>query len=163
MLLVLLVASFVVGLILVPLGLPGLWVMVVSLFGYALLGDFQQIGFQTLVLATALAAGGEVLELIIGWRFAQKHGASRRAGWGAIVGGLAGTLMGMPIPLLGTVVGGFLGAFLGAALFEATGNTEWRKFVAAGWGAILGKAAAAAVKVGLGIGIAIIGLYAAFD
>ena len=159
--LVALIVVFLVGLILVPFGLPGLWVMVLALIGYALLDDFQQVGLQTVLIAVAFAGAGEVIEAIVGFRFAKRYGGSSRAGWGAIIGGLVGAVVGTPVPLLGNLVGAFLGAFAGAALFEATRHGEVGKSVSAGWGAVLGRAAAAAIKVGLGVGIGVLGVYAA--
>ena len=101
----LLIACCVVGLLLVPLGLPGLWVMVLGVVGYAWLTGFQTIGPGTIALATGLAFGAELLEWWLGFRLAQRYGGSRRAGWGALWGGLAGAAVGIPIPVVGSVVG----------------------------------------------------------
>jgi uncharacterized protein YqgC (DUF456 family) len=53
--------------------------------------------------------------------------------------------------VLGSVVGGFVGAFIGAALFEYTKARQAEGSVKAGWGAVLGRAAAVAIKMGLGV------------
>ena len=92
---------------------------------------------------------------------AKKFGGSSRAGWGALVGGLIGAVVGTPVPVLGNLVGAFLGAFIGAAAFEATRQGEVGKSLVAGWGAVLGKAAASAIKVALGLTIGVIGVYSA--
>lgn len=157
----LLVLAFLVGLFLVPLGLPGLWLMVLALLGYAALGGFAQVGWVVVVVAAVLAGFAEIVEAWLGFRLARRYGASNRAGWGAIVGGLLGAVLGTPIPIVGSVVGAFLGAFLGAALLERSTGAAGHASLRAGWGALLGRAAAAAVKVTVGLTIAIVGLYAA--
>jgi uncharacterized protein len=92
-----------------------------------------------------------VFESWIGFRFARKYGGSSRAGWGALVGGLIGAVVGVPVPIVGSVIGGFVGAFLGAALFEYTRARQSGVAAKAGWGAVLGRAAAAALKMAIGI------------
>jgi uncharacterized protein YqgC (DUF456 family) len=57
------------------------------------------------------------------------------------------------------VVGAFVGSFAGAALFEYTRSRVVGGATRAGWGAVVGRAAAAAVKVALGVVIAVIGVW----
>ncbi len=157
----LLVLAFVVGLTLIPFGLPGTWLMVLALVVYAIATDFMRVGTITLGAALLLATTGELLEWWLGFRFARQYGGSTRAGWGAIAGGIVGALIGTPVPVIGNIVGAFLGAFVGAAALEHTRMRDVRSSVSAGWGAVLGRAAAAAAKVALGLIIAIVGGYAA--
>lgn len=160
--LLLLAFAFLFGLLLVPFGLPGLWVMVLALAGYAALGDFQRVGWVAVALALGLALLAELLEAVFGFRMARRYGGGSRAGWGALFGGLVGAVIGTPLPIIGNIAGAFLGAFLGAALFQYTAAPDVRGSMSAGWGAILGRAAGAATKMALGLMIAIIGLYAAW-
>ncbi|HYJ79473.1 MAG TPA: DUF456 domain-containing protein [Longimicrobiaceae bacterium] len=157
----LLALSQVAGILLVPFGLPGTWVQVLGLTAYAWLTHFEHVGWPTIAFVVVLAVVAEVIEFMLGGRFAQKYGGSRRAGWGAILGGLVGALFGLPIPIVGSVVGAFLGAFAGAALFEMTKNPEWRPAMRVGWGAFLGRLAAVAVKSGIGVAIAVTSLLSA--
>lgn len=157
-----LMLSFIVGLAVVPFGLPGLWLMVLALVGYGFATDFAGVGVWLIVAAVGFAAVGEILDLWLGFRFAARYGGSRRAGWGAVAGGLVGALVGVPLPVLGSLVGAFLGAFAGAALLEYSAARRMGASMYAGWGAVLGRAAAAAVKVGLGLAIAVLGTYAVF-
>ena len=147
----LLVAAGLVGLVLIPFGLPGLWLILLGIIGYGWLTDFRTLSVWFLGLAIVLAFLGEVLESWIGFRFARRYGGSSRAGWGALVGGLIGAIVGVPVPIVGSVVGGFVGAFVGAALFEYTRARQSGVAAKAGWGAVLGRAAAAAIKMALGI------------
>ena len=146
---------------LVPFGLPGLWLIVLGVLSYGWLTDFRTVSVGLIVLVVALALVGEVVEAWLGFRMARRYGGSSRAGWGALVGGLAGAVIGVPVPVVGSVIGGFVGAFVGAALFEYTRARHSEGAVRAGWGAVLGRAAAAAVKMGLGVVFSVVSLFAA--
>ena len=149
------------GLLLVPLGLPGLWVMVLGVCAYAALTGFRTAGVATIATVLGLAFLGEIADNWLGFRFAKRYGGSSRSGWGALIGGLLGAGIGVPIPVLGSVIGSLLGSFAGAALFEYTYSRRAHVAVGAGWGAVLGRAAAAAAKIALALVIGIIGLFAA--
>jgi uncharacterized protein len=157
----LLLATSLVGLVLVPLGLPGLWLMVLGVLGYGWITEFRTVGVVTVGVVLGLAAVGEIIEAWLGFRVARRYGGSNRAGWGALVGGIVGAVVGVPVPLVGSVIGAFVGSFAGAAVFEYTRSATVGGATRAGWGAVVGRAAAAAVKVGLGIVIAVVGLFAA--
>jgi uncharacterized protein len=158
---ILLITCLLAGLLLIPFGLPGLWVMLLGMVAYGWLTDFRTLSAVGLTLAFALAVLGEAIEAWLGFHFARRYGGSSRAGWGALVGGLVGAVVGVPVPLLGSVIGGFLGAFAGAALFEYTRARRTGAAASAGWGAVLGRATAAAVKMAIGIVIAVSALFAA--
>jgi uncharacterized protein len=147
----LLILSGFIGLLLIPLGLPGLWVILLGILGYGYLTDFQTLSIWFVGVMTGLAIVGEVFETWIGFRYARQYGGSSRAGWGALVGGLVGAVVGVPVPIIGSVIGGFVGAFIGAALFEYTRQRQSGIAAKAGWGAVLGRAAAAAGKMALGV------------
>jgi uncharacterized protein YqgC (DUF456 family) len=158
----LLIVGLLAGLLLVPLGLPGLWIMVAGILGYGWLTGFRSVGVWTIALVLVLAFLGEVLESWIGFRLARRYGASSRAGWGALIGGVVGAVVGVPVPVVGSVVGAFLGSFAGAVAFEYVTSRRADVALGAGWGAVVGRAAAAAAKVGLGLVIAVAGVVAVF-
>jgi uncharacterized protein YqgC (DUF456 family) len=159
----LLVALLVLGLCLIPLGLPGLWIMVAGVLAYGWLTDFRSVGLWVTVTVVVIAFLGEVIENWLGFRFATRYGGSRRSGWGALIGGLVGALIGVPIALIGSIIGAFIGSFIGAALFEYSYSRHAGVATRAGWGAVVGRAAAAAVKIALGLVIAAIGVFAALS
>ncbi|MEP7324525.1 MAG: DUF456 domain-containing protein [Gemmatimonadota bacterium] len=159
LLVLLLVLVLFVGLILIPLGLPGLWVMLLAILGYGALTDFRSIGLGTLAVVTALAFIGEIIEWWVGFKYTQKYGGSRRAGWGALLGGIVGAFAGIPIPIIGSIIGSFLGSFAGAAIFQFTKTPD--NAVRAGWGALLGRLWATAAKTSLGLVMAVIAVFAA--
>src|SRR4051794_24171105 len=119
-----LAAASVIGLLLIPFGLPGLWVILFGIIGYGWITNFRTLSTGFLVLAIALALLGEVLESWVGFRFAKRYGGSSRAGWGALVGGLVGAVVGVPIPVIGSVSGGFVG---GPVRGGAVGCTKGRQ------------------------------------
>jgi uncharacterized protein YqgC (DUF456 family) len=148
------------GLLMVPLGLPGTWLQVISIgvFSYA---TNWRLGWWIFAVAVALAAVAEVIEFMLGGRFARKYGGSKRAAWGAILGGLVGAFMGFPLPVIGSVIGAFIGAFVGAALLEMTAGAEARAALRVGWGAFVGRLAAVAMKSCVCVLIAVIALVSA--
>jgi uncharacterized protein len=156
----LLALAQLLGLLMVPLGLPGTWLQVVAIGAYAYAMHWRG-GWWIFALALAMAAVAEVIEFILGGSFARKYGGSRRAAWGAILGGLVGAFMGFPIPVIGSVIGAFIGAFVGAAALEMTAGAEARSALRVGWGAFLGRLAAAAMKSAVGVLIAAIALVSA--
>ena len=142
-------------LLLVPLGLPGLWVML----GVALLHDWlvgePRIGIWPVVAGAVIALVAELLEYSLSARFARRYGGSRRAEWGAVLGGMAGAIMGVPIPIIGSVIGAFAGAFAGALVGELSRGSDTRVSGKAAWGAFLGRIAATVVKIALGCLLAV--------
>jgi len=157
----LLALCFVLGLVVVPLGLPGLWVMAAGVIGYGWLTGFRAIGVATIAAVVGLALLGEIVETWVGFRLTRRYGGSRRAAWGALAGGIVGAVMGVPVPVVGSVIGAFAGSFAGAALLEYSLSWTPTTALRAGWGAVLGRAAAAAAKIALGVVIVVVGTFAA--
>src|SRR2546429_2257753 len=100
----LLAACCILGLVLVPLGLPGLWIMVAGVVGYGWLTAFRSVGVATIAIVFGLAFLGEVIEAWLGFRFARTFRGSRRSSWGALVGRVGGAAVGVPLPVLGSVI-----------------------------------------------------------
>ncbi|HUL50322.1 MAG TPA: DUF456 domain-containing protein [Gemmatimonadales bacterium] len=159
---ILLAVCLLAGLPLVLFGLPGLWVMVLGVIGYGALTGFRSVGAGIIGAAVALAFLGEIVEWWLGFRFAERYGGSRRAAWGAVLGGMVGAGAGIPLPVLGSVIGAFVGSFVGAALFEFVGMRDVNAAVRVGFGAVIGRVAGAAIKVALGLVIAVLGVVAVF-
>jgi len=142
------------ALILIPIGLPGTWLMVAIAIVDKLADHTTGVGVVTIACVTSIALLAELAEWVLIARFAKRYGGSRRAGWGAVIGGFVGVLVGVPVPIVGSIIGGFVGSFVGAlvAEYEATGNH--RHATRAATGALLGRAAAAAMKVAAGVAMA---------
>lgn len=149
---ILLSLTLLAGLLLVPLGLPGLWVMLGATFVYWLAIPGGAIGGLTVTIVGLLVVVAEVLEFTIAGGYAKKYGGSSRASWGAVVGGLLGAFIGVPIPVVGPLLGAFAGAFGGALLGELTVSRSTRgEPMKVATGALIGRAVAAAVKTGFAV------------
>jgi uncharacterized protein YqgC (DUF456 family) len=151
--LVLLAAILLLSLFIIPLGLPGTWVMLAAGVGYSILVP-NSIGMIALVGTTVVAVVAEVIEFTLAGKYARKYGGSKRSGWGAIIGGTVGAIIGVPVPIVGPIIGAFAGAFVGAMVFEYTKEANHATAVRVAWGALVGRAIAAALKVFAGIIIA---------
>ncbi len=152
----------VASLLMVPLGLPGIWVMIAAAIGHDMLVPTTPIGWWAIGGAIGLGAVAEYFEFSLASRYAKKYGGSRRAGWGAIVGGFVGAIMGVPVPIIGSLIGAFAGAFVGALIAEytrrdATTGTATRVAT----GALIGRVVAAAMKTGIATAIAAVIILAA--
>jgi len=161
--LVILGTAVVVGLLLIPIGLPGLWVMVGGIIAYGWITGFRSVGVTMIAIVLALAFFGELVDNWIGFRYAKRYGGSSRSGWGALLGGLLGAMIGVPVAVIGSVLGAFIGSFVGAVLFELSYSRQLGVATRAGWGAVVGRAVAAAAKIAIGLVIAILGAYAALS
>lgn len=140
--------------LIIPLGLPGTWLILGVAVGYAAL-THESIGWVSIVVIGIMAIVGEIFEFMLAGRYARKYGGSKRAGWGAIVGGIVGAIVGVPVPIIGSMIGAFLGAFVGALLFELAGGTSAGAATKVATGALLGRVVAAAMKVGIGFVMAV--------
>ena len=148
-------AVLLLCLVLVPIGLPGTWLMLGAAIGYDALIAGDPIGWGTIVATAVLAVIAEVFEFTLSTRYTKKYGGSRRAGWGAIIGGIAGAIVGVPVPIIGSVIGAFVGSFAGALVAEfsrreSTAGTATRVAT----GALIGRVVAAGMKTGIGVVIA---------
>lgn len=136
------------GLLIIPLGLPGIWVMVAVIATGAIVG---KVGWFTIIGAVLVAAMAELLEYIVVKRMTTRYGGSNRAFWGALVGGIIGVFVGLPVPVVGSMLAGFVGSFVGAAVVA---YAETRELLAAhrvGWGVLLGRIMSAFLKIAAGV------------
>jgi uncharacterized protein YqgC (DUF456 family) len=153
--LIILAGVIILSLILIVLGMPGLWIMVASAVTYNLVVPGDPIGWFTLVAVAVLALVAELLEFTMTGRFARKYGGSRRAGWGAIIGSLIGAIVGVPVPIVGPVIGAFVGSFLGALFAELTGGSSAGASTRVATGALVGRVVSTVLKIGIGFTIGI--------
>ena len=130
--------------------LPGLPLVFIGMLLAAWVGDFQQIGWVTLVvlgLLTLLSVAVDFFATLIG---AKRVGASRKALWGAMLGTFIGIFFG-PIGL-------FAGPFVGALLGELWHGKEIGQATKVGLGTWLGIVLGVVLK--LGVAFAMLGLFA---
>lgn len=158
-----LVAVLVLSLIMIPFGMPGTLVMFAAALCYKLLVPQGGIGWPSVVIVGILMLVAEGLDWVLAARFAKKYGGSRRAAWGAGIGGMIGAFVGIPIPVVGSIVGAFAGAFVGALVFEMSAGSGGGTATRVAWGALIGRVAAAAIKMGIGLVMAVWLLFAALS
>jgi uncharacterized protein len=155
MALLILAGVILLSLILIVLGLPGLWIMIATAVVYNMLVAGDPIGWFTLIAVSALAVAAEVLEFTMTGQYARKYGGSRRAGWGAIIGGIVGAIVGVPVPIVGPVIGAFAGSFIGALVAEMTGGTGAGDATRVAKGPLIGRVVSTVLKIGIGFAIGI--------
>ena len=159
---------FLVGvgcLFLVVLQLPGGWL----LLGVALAIEYcdrwylpvespQTFAWWLLGASLVLLTVGEVIEFTAGMMGAKRGGASRRGAWGALIGGIVGAFVFLPLfiftgplaPLPGAILGTFVGAVIGEMSREqATVGGSMRP----AWGATLGRVVGTVSKLAIAIGV----------
>ncbi|CAA9384396.1 MAG: hypothetical protein AVDCRST_MAG64-845 [uncultured Phycisphaerae bacterium] len=143
------------GLLLNVLTLPGNWLMLLALVGYAWLTGFNtHVGWAPLIALLVLAALGEVVEFFAAGTAASKLGGSRWGTVGAILGGLLGGIFLtalIPIPVVGTLAGVLIGTFLGAAGGELIAGKEVGSSVVIGGAATKGRLYGTLLKLAFGI------------
>src|SRR5438034_4067733 len=144
---IILVVIMLVSLFMIPLGLPGTWVMLAAGVGYSILLP-NSIGMFALIGTAALAVVAEVFEWTLAGKYARKYGGSRRASWGAVIGGIVGAFVGVPVPIIGPILGAFAGAFIGALVLEFSRQGQVGTATRVATGALLGRVVASALKVG---------------
>ena len=140
--------------LLIPIGLPGLWVMAALVGLGAWLGE---VAGWILMATVALAALAELAEWLVVRSMNVRYGGSSRAFWGAIAGGLVGVIVGAPVPIVGSVIAGFLGSFVGAALvtYHELGDVAAARRV--GWGVVLARTLAVGIKVAAAVVVLVLG------
>ncbi|MDQ6689721.1 MAG: DUF456 domain-containing protein [Gemmatimonadota bacterium] len=155
MALLILAGVMILSLILIVLGLPGLWIMVASAVAYNMIVPGDPIGWFSLVAVAVLALVAELLEFTLTAQYARKYGGSRRAGWGAIIGGIIGAMVGFPVPIVGPIIGAFVGSFCGALVAEITGGSSAGDATRVAKGALIGRVMSTVLKIGIGFTIGI--------
>jgi uncharacterized protein YqgC (DUF456 family) len=142
------IAVLLAGVFLNLIGLPGLWVMVGAAVAYGWYTGWQYIGWGTLLALTVIGIIAEVIEFISGSRGAKRAGGSRRAAWGALIGGIVGAIaFSVPVPIIGTTIGLLLGVFAGAVIGEMTLRSEHGHLMRVGWHAAWSRFIAILIKV----------------
>jgi uncharacterized protein YqgC (DUF456 family) len=144
----LVIAALAVGFVLIPIGLPGLWLMIGAAGLHRLFAEGSELSVPILLVLVGIGLAAEAVEAVLGVL------ATRWGMAGAFLGGIAGAIvLSIPFPLAGTLLGAFAGAFAGALLLEWMHTRTLRAALRAGAGAFLGRVAAVAFKAAAGVAI----------
>jgi uncharacterized protein YqgC (DUF456 family) len=151
-------------LMLVPLALPGNWLIVITtaLFSWWQWGQ-NVFSIYTLIAVTVLAFLGELVEFFAGAGGAKKAGAGWLGAIAAIFGAITGAIIGtIVLPLFGTIFGACLGAGLAATIVELVMGKTPDASIRSGFGASLGYLIGSTTKFAIGVVIWLIIAIAAF-
>jgi hypothetical protein len=144
-------------------GLPGVTLIFLSAFLYAILTDFQSVGTAILAVLFVLAALAFLADFIATSYGARRFGASNWGTVGGAVGGIVGALVGLLFlgigSLFGLILGTIAGVFAGEYLRRRRrgdqevdpAEAEWRRASRAAGGVIAGYLASAVVQGLLGL------------
>jgi uncharacterized protein len=144
-------------------GLPGVTLIFLSAFVYALLTDFSTVGATILVVLFVFAAIAFVTDFVATSYGARRFGASNWGTMGGAIGGIAGALIGLLFlgigSLLGLILGTIAGVFIGEYLKrtrqgqQEPGSTgsDWRRASHAAGGVLVGYLASSVIQGLLGL------------
>ena len=149
------------GLAIIPFGFPGTFIILLSIFIYALRTDFSAgVGIPFFVFLCILTLIAETADNWLTAVGARRYGASRSSMWLSLLGGLAGAvILGGPMAFIlgpiGPVAGGFAGAFGIVVGYEFYRNRNLNEALRAGWGTLLGRMAGIVLKVVISVAMII--------
>ncbi len=134
----------IVGIIVIPFGIAGTFIIVADALVYALITGFEKITIPFLAVLLGIAVLMEVIEAGFGAVLAKKYGGRKWAMAGAVIGGFMGAVLGTPVtPIIGTL----LGAFLGAALLHGLSTNKWDEALRVGLGGFFGAVSGKVSKI----------------
>lgn len=147
------VLAVLAGLMLDLVGLFGNWVILIALVALWACTGFVHFGGFALAAFVGLAVLGEALEAIAAGYGASKFGGGKGAIFAALVGCLAGAVVGTPwFPVVGTLIGACVGAFAAATGYEyLVMQKDARAAAWTGLGAALGKVGGMFAKLIVGV------------
>lgn len=161
--LVFFVLILLAGVIVIPFGIAGTFIIVADALVLGLLTSFERLSLSFIAILLGLTIFVEVVEALLGAVMASRFGGSKVGMAGAMVGGLIGAILGTPVtPVVGTLLGGFLGAFFGATLFEYIRKPELRSAARVGLGALIGAMGGKMTKLLIAVLMVVITLIEVF-
>ncbi|HKY63840.1 MAG TPA: DUF456 domain-containing protein [bacterium] len=152
----------VLGVLMVPLGLPGTWLIVAGSVLYSFFFSFDGGGaspWAVNAILIGLAVFGEIVEFFIGTLGSKPLKVSNGAIVCAFIGGIVGAIVGVPIFLIGAILGVFIGAFIGAFVWEWVHLKSFGRALTNALAVLATKVVATFLKTALAIGM---GIYLAF-
>lgn len=156
-----LLVFLIMGMAIIIVNLPGLWLMTLAAAIYGLLTHFTLITPKTIIVLLALSLLGEIVDVVAAGVGAKRAGGGRRGLIGAIVGGMVGAIFfSLPVPVIGTLAGVCIGTFVGALIGELTAGKEVGQSLRIGVAATVGRLGGTLTKLCLGGVMLIITLWA---
>jgi uncharacterized protein YqgC (DUF456 family) len=131
--------------------LPGNWLMFILALGLSAYHGWARPSLLGLAMLLAILLVGEIIEFVSGLVGARRFGASRAAMWCALVGGIIGAIVGVPVWGIGSLLGGIVGSFAGAFLCELIRAQKLGASLWAASGAALGRTIGMLAKLACGM------------
>lgn len=158
------VLALLVGLAIIPLGLPGIWLIFGNAVVYSVITDYQRgrSDLRVLFVVLFLAVLAEIMEYGVSVIGARKLDVSRNTIIASLIGGLVGALIGFPIIIVGSLIGLFLGVFLGAFGYAFYVERDWRKAFNQALAAFFSRVAAMFLKTIIGLAMVLFLLVKSF-
>jgi len=146
------------GVVMSALGLSGTWCVPGAALLAHLLRGHGFPGWTTIILFLLCCLAAEVVESLAGAWGIKRRGGSNWAGVAALLGGLAGAILGVfiPPPIIGSLIGMLIGSFLPAYLVENYRLKHAGKAVNIALGAVLARLFVVLLKLFLTLGMSIV-------
>ncbi|HRX84346.1 MAG TPA: DUF456 domain-containing protein [Phycisphaerae bacterium] len=136
------------GVFLTVLQLPGTWLIVIAAGAYTWIQGPAELPWVIVLVLAGIAAIAELVEFASSAVLAKRGGASRRAAWYGLAGGMLGALLlSVPIPIIGTVVGAVIGCFGAAFIAEMQEGRTLRAGARSGAYSAAGRALGSMMKL----------------
>jgi uncharacterized protein YqgC (DUF456 family) len=144
-----LIALLCVGaMVLSCLCFSGTWVVLLAaLLALLTKGEDSFPGWGTIIVFALLSISVEVIEQIASSWGVARRGGSRLAGFMAFAGGIAGMLIGTPIPVVGSLIGMLVGSFGCVFLVETHRLKAHGQAASIAWGAVVARLLVVVLKV----------------
>ena len=140
-----------VGLILIPIGVPGTFLIVAGSGIAGLITGGKLVGGSLFLIFLGLAIFGEVGDYLFSVASGKKYGASKQSLVGSFIGAVLGSILGLPLPIIGNLTGAFAGAFAGAFITEFITGSDLSQAARSGLGVLFGKLFGSIVKAAIGM------------
>ena len=148
------IALMILSLLLIFLGLPGTWTIIILVGLWSFFSGTLNFGWQFFALLVGLAAIGELVEFTAGYYGAKRFGGTCKGSIGGIIGAIIGGIVGAPFFFgLGALPGALAGCYIGCFLMEKLHGASSGAAANAALGSTLGRFGGFVVKLGIGIGI----------
>lgn len=145
-----------VGVFLSCLGISGTWLVVGGTLMAAWIRPDPFPGWWTVGVFAVLSGLVELAEALAGLWGVRRRGGSKLAGFMAVLGGLAGLLLGslIPIPVVGSLLGMVAGSFGLVFAVETFRLKHTQKAARIAWGAVIAHVLVILLKVLMTLGLA---------
>jgi hypothetical protein len=146
----LLILACLLGVAMTAIRLPGTWLIATSAVGYSWSEEWARASLTLVSFLIGIALFGEGVELLASIVTARRAGASRKAAWGGMLGGILGMVFLsflVPIPIVGTMIGALVGCFSGATLVEMAVRRDMSHGTKVGFFAAMGFVFGAVAKI----------------